>query len=129
MLYYILLLFVLFINRKDDKTLYLILVVSSTVLFPYHYITDRDTWYAAVCLAECLIIFSAIRVKTASSSALILVSALLLVAHITNYSTELMKTYKSVILFLEHLHLLTFIITSNLVMTIIKRKLQWIVQL
>lgn len=129
MAYYILLLLAFWLNRKDDRTLFLILIVAASVLFPYKQITDYDAWYAAVCIAECLIIFSAYRIKSDSSSTLIVISVMMFIAHMTNYFEYSPKTYKSIILFLEHLHLLTFIITSGSVMTIIKRKLQWIVQL
>lgn len=129
MAYYILLLLAFWLNRKDDRTLFLILIVAASVLFPYKQITDYDAWHAAVCVAECLIIFSAYKIQSDSSGSIIVISIIMICAHLTNYYEYSPKTYKSVILFLEHLHLLTFIITSNLVMTIIKRKLQWIVQL
>ncbi len=129
MTYYILLLFVLWLNRKDDRALTLITIVAFTVIFPYKYITEHDAWYAAVCIAECLIIFSALAINTNYTSVLCLISILMLTAHITNYVHYSPQTYKSIIVFLEHLHLITFIITSNPVMKTIKRNLQWMLRL
>ena len=113
MIYLILLIIAIMLNREDSKTVLLCLIVATSYYLPVNLISDYYWWYVTCMLAELAVIVLCIRLPSVPSVLLSVITTLLLLAHISSFLSADMKHYHAIAVSLEYLQITCFIIGSK----------------
>jgi len=127
LLYPMLLLLAVYLNKRSCTSLLLLLCVALTYYLPTELIENYYLWYAVCLGAELSVLALSYFIRVVPSYPLACLTLLLFTSHLTSIVTIKPEVYSVVAVYLEHLQMLTFVVASPLIIEKLKRKLRCLV--
>lgn len=124
MLFLFLTLVAIALNKEDLRLVLFCLLVACTKYLPLHLVTDYYMWYSVCILVESLVIVYCLKSKFHVSFVLLPITSLLLFSHLANLLFFKRESYVIIANTLEHMQILTFIISSHPIITKIKERMK-----
>lgn len=121
-LYLTLLSIALSLNIKNAGNLELLALVVFSYYFPMEYITSWKWWWFAIFTIDLMVLYASFKSDCLASKAILLISMMMLNAHLLEVITYLPSTYKFIIEYFEHLQIVSFILCAPNPINYLKRK-------
>lgn len=127
LLYPMLVLLAVYLNKRSCTSLLLLLCVALTYYLPTELIKNYYLWYVVCLGAELSVLALSYFIRIVPSYPLACLTLLLFISHLTSMVTRKPEVYSVVAVYLEHLQMLTFVVASPLIIEKLKRKLRCLV--
>lgn len=126
MIYLALLIIAIWVNRANQGSLLLTLVIGASAFayIPLELVTDRNTWFVIVVFADLFIAYIAFAISVPVSVPLVGLSLMLCTGHVIDWSIGTDPTYYVIANYLEYLEIISCVVFSPIVLSFIRQKVR-----